>query len=237
LQSFQGGTKGVSNYFYTNYYYHESQLAGGQDANGIYTFSYDTQNRLNQIDYNIGAMCAIQYDGNGRISNQIWTFKPPVADNIIWIGPPPPPNIYRNTYNSAGQLTMQRHFKLNAPGDSSLTAVRTYQYPNTATHNYASLSWISYGKDTVTTNSVYEYDNKVNPFLQSAYSLTSTFSSTDNNITKVVITQLSGQVVTFTGTSTYTYTYTNNGYPVTQTFTSDSSTEGFVTTFTYANCH
>jgi len=230
LASYQIGSSG------TNYYYTNNQLTGGQDANGIYSFSYDKQDRISQIAYNSGTMVAIRYDGNNRIIKVTWTFKPLVADNIIWDAPLPAPTIYHYTYNQSGQMILQQYFLLNTSGDSTLTDVKTFQYPGTSTHNYSTSSWITYGNDTLTTNYVYQYDNRINPFRQSIYTLTSSFSSTDNNVAQVAITQ-SSKLGTFTGTSDYVYTYTNNGYPLKQTLTSNGSLTSYSTTFTYTNCH
>jgi hypothetical protein len=239
LGSYQIGAKGTSNYSYNNYFYNSGQLTGGQDLNGVYTFSYDEHNRITQIDYNEGKMCSIQYDGNGRISYEIWIYKPPSANNIIWIGPPAAPIIYRFSYNSSGQLITQKAVKLNTPGDSSVLQIMTFQYPNANTHNYSSSSWLTYGSDTVTTNLTYEYDDKINPFLQNGYNLTSGVGATDNNVTQVAMTAFSKQKILYSDyTYNFTYTYTNAGYPLTQIFTSNAvPSESSVSTFSYTNCH
>jgi hypothetical protein len=200
---------------------------GGQGPGGIYYVSLDKQNRISEIDYHDGQKYIIQYDASGRVINEAWTFQ-------LQDLPPGPPRIRQSTYNSAGQLIMQKSYTLNAPGDSSYVDVNTFQYPSTKTNNYSTSSWTMYRTDTVTTHSTYEYDDKVDPFQPNGYNLTSSFGATDNNVTQVVVSSSNEKVVA-SDTYRYTYTYTNAGYPLTRAYTSSASGSS-MSTFSYTNC-
>ncbi len=202
------------------YTYVNTKLTSGK-ASCCYsiTYSYDNQNRVIQTVENSGSTTTstLYYDRNNNVIRTIDSdlINQSTSHTII-------------TYNSSGQRIKQQSYSYTPsansnPADSTLLGESTYQYPNTSTHNYSSLSMtIYYSGVPFNYEYTYEYDNKVNPS-RHLFNF-NPFNETDNNQVQIAMTSPSSI------TTNYVYTYNSNGYPLT------STADGTISTYTYSNC-
>lgn len=163
-----------------------------------HTFTYGSNGNLATADYGNGLTATFTLDSQNRV---VLRTLMPGGMNSTYI------------YSASGQL-IQRVY--TDPTCSSCGYTRTYNYPDSTTHNYTQMQYVGTGGEVFTIT--YEYDNHPNPEKAIVF-----YGGTTNNITKETYTD---SVRTFV--TTYTYTYNNKGYPVTSV-----SDQGSSKTYTY----
>lgn len=179
------------------------------------TYSYDSK----------GNIITLVITGTGITSTLTYTYTYDVNNNLTQRDITTGTTLTSRTtyvYNATSQLTSVSTVSYSGtPPVPSTPSVTTYIYPNTTTKNWSKVTFAS------GSTSLYEYDNKTNPYKKIFF----TSREPDNNITKEIFTS-SGTTPTTT-TYTYTYQYNSNGYPTSRVTTTSGTSTSSTTTFTY----
>ncbi len=203
------GVGNMMTFAYAGNYVTSNVYVNGANSNtSLYT--YDAQNRLSTITSR-SYVGSYYYDGNNRV------------DSIAYLNSGTFDWADKYSYNSSGQLAQDQFY--NSSGPNPYYTV-TYKYPNSSTHNYSSIIYYYPSGARLTSTNHYTYDNKNNPF--------NFFRSFDPTTTpNNVVTEADSDSIS-SSTYNYNYTYNSNGYPLTVTYQSGTTT--YTTNYTYTNC-
>lgn len=179
---------------------------------GEVKLEYDSSRRLAAISFGPGAYVKLNYDLNGNLESlgsitYLYDSANRHVGSIVDFG-----NGHVETrsyaYNASFQLVSETTEVVHASGSTYVGSLY-YRYPNTSTNNFSRIEFDGGVVDV-------EYDDKPNPLkrlgvvaaiFNPIYGYFPLFFS-DNNVTKLNISGLSEDQVTFE------YKYNNQGYPV-----------------------
>jgi|GEM_PF-2719647 YD repeat-containing protein len=214
-------------------------LASEQTQNATLSYSYDDHNQMISYTSNHVSSSVLTYDNSGKIISELdngtiqITYDYDQKNQLVqWtemIANYPSYNYQiAFTYNGAGQDTLKQYYGYDVSlGSYYLLQYQRLSYKSADTKNFSEKKTYNPSSTLLYTEN-FLWDNHPNPHLTNPFFTNEPPPS--NNVVQYTYTPVGA----IPSTIAFTYTYNNNGFPLSQTTTSGSST---IAVYTYANCH